>query len=174
MSGHPLARFGAVISMAVRRSSRRHKTRIYKSLTDGACLRRPIASELVRCTQQITQGRKSPMIEHLMQHRERKATAESSKQSDARALLKASFLCACLTLCSVAWAEDVPASVPTSLLDRGYSGLYNLDFSGAQRDFAAWEGQHPDDAIGPVSQAAGVFFSEFHRLGGLESPFYAD
>jgi len=73
-------------------------------------------------------------------------------------------------------AEDaaIPANTATSLLDRGYSGLYNLDFSGAQKDFVSWEQQHPDDAVGPVSEAAGLLFSEFHRLGVLESQFYED
>src|SRR5207245_5090048 len=50
----------------------------------------------------------------------------------------------------------------------------NLDFAGAQRDFAAWQKQHPDDPMGPVSEAAGLLFSEFNRLGILEAQFYAD
>ncbi|MFZ0759341.1 MAG: hypothetical protein WAM69_05260 [Candidatus Sulfotelmatobacter sp.] len=57
-------------------------------------------------------------------------------------------------------------------LDQGFLGLYNLDFSGAQKDFSDWEAQHPDDPVGPVSQAAGFLFSEFNRLGVLESQFY--
>ena len=57
-------------------------------------------------------------------------------------------------------------------LDRGFIGLYNLDFSGAQKDFSSWEKQHPDDPVGPVSQAAGYLFSEFNRLGVLESQFF--
>jgi hypothetical protein len=57
-------------------------------------------------------------------------------------------------------------------LDRGFVGLYNLDFSGAQRDFSSWEQQHPDDPVGPVSQAAGYLFSEFNRLGVLEAQFF--
>ncbi|MGA2414452.1 MAG: hypothetical protein ABSF59_08380 [Candidatus Sulfotelmatobacter sp.] len=68
---------------------------------------------------------------------------------------------------------DVPAVTDTAL-DRGFSGLYNLDFSGAQKDFSSWQSQHPDDPVGPVSQAAGVLFSEFNRLGVLEQQFYAD
>ena len=51
-------------------------------------------------------------------------------------------------------------------------GLYNLDFAGAQKDFSAWENQHPDDPVGPVSSAAGFLFSEFNRLGVLEGQFY--
>jgi hypothetical protein len=68
---------------------------------------------------------------------------------------------------------DTPAdSIAETALDRGFSGLYNLDFAGAQKDFSAWESQHPDDPVGPVSQAAGILFSEFNRLGVLEQQFY--
>jgi hypothetical protein len=68
--------------------------------------------------------------------------------------------------------ETPPKIVATSSLDHGFSGLYNLDFAGAQRDFEAWQKQHPDDPVGPVSEAAGLLFSEFNRLGVLESQFY--
>src|ERR1700688_2271185 len=64
---------------------------------------------------------------------------------------------------------DAPA---VTALDRGFLGLYNLDFAGAQKDFSSWEVQHPDDPVGPVSEAAGFLFSEFNRLGVLESQFY--
>jgi hypothetical protein len=57
-------------------------------------------------------------------------------------------------------------------LDQGFSGLYNLDFTGAQKDFATWQQLHPDDPVGAVSEAAGFLFSEFNRLGVLESQFY--
>jgi hypothetical protein len=67
-------------------------------------------------------------------------------------------------------AEVPPVPVSTAL-DRGFAGLYNLDFAGAQRDFNAWETEHPDDPVGPVSEAAGYLFSEFNRLGVLESQF---
>ena len=50
--------------------------------------------------------------------------------------------------------------------------LYNLDFDGAQKDFTAWQRLHPDDPVGPVSEAAGFLFSEFNRLGVFESQFY--
>src|ERR1700752_2314986 len=69
-------------------------------------------------------------------------------------------------------AEDLPRPAPSSFLDQGFSGLYNLDFAGAQKDFGAWEKIHPDDPVGPVSQAAGFLFSEFDRLGVLEAQFY--
>jgi len=61
-----------------------------------------------------------------------------------------------------------------SALDQGFVGLYNMDFAGAQKDFTVWQREHPDDPVGPVSEAAGLLFSEFNRLGVLESQFYED
>jgi hypothetical protein len=68
-------------------------------------------------------------------------------------------------------AADIPGA-PS--LDSGFQLLYNLDFDQAQQVFASWQGEHPDDPTGPASEAAGVLFSEFNRLGVLESQFYAD
>lgn len=68
-------------------------------------------------------------------------------------------------------ASDI-SRTPVSQLEKGFNGLYNLDFGGAQQDFAAWQILHPDDPMGPVSEAAGFLFSEFHRLGVLEAQFY--
>ena len=72
----------------------------------------------------------------------------------------------------LAGAKDIPTTGFASPLDRGFSGLYNLDFDSAQREFATWEKSHPDDPVGPVSEAAGYLFSEFNRLGVLEAQFY--
>jgi hypothetical protein len=68
--------------------------------------------------------------------------------------------------------SDSPHPETLSPLDRGFNGLYNLDFEGAQKDFSYWQQQHPSDPVGPVSEAAGDLFSEFHRLGILESQFF--
>ena len=57
-------------------------------------------------------------------------------------------------------------------LDRGFQFLYNLEFDRAHNLFAAWEQSHPDDPMGPTGEAAGLLFSEFHRLGVLESQFF--
>jgi len=76
-----------------------------------------------------------------------------------------------LALCAPGNAAAPDASAETTL-DHGFFGLYNLDFTGAQKDFSAWEAEHPDDPVGPVSEAAGCLFSEFNRLGVLESQFY--
>jgi hypothetical protein len=59
-------------------------------------------------------------------------------------------------------------------LDPGFRCLYDLDFTGAQKDFESWEELHPGNPMGPASEAAGILFSEFNRLGVLESQFYQD
>jgi len=38
--------------------------------------------------------------------------------------------------------------------------------------FSEYHKEHPDDPVGPVSEAAGFLFSEFDRLGILEAQFY--
>jgi hypothetical protein len=91
---------------------------------------------------------------------------------DRRARSIIAVLWASCALCLIAGAEDSPSVPVVSPLDHGFSGLYNLDFAGAQKDFTEWQRQHPEDPMGPVCEAAGLLFSEFNRLGVLESQFY--
>jgi hypothetical protein len=69
-----------------------------------------------------------------------------------------------------------PPGAPTAPteIERGFQSMYNLQFEQAQQDFFSWERLHPDDPLGPVSQAAGYLFSEFARLGILESQLFTD
>jgi hypothetical protein len=71
-------------------------------------------------------------------------------------------------------AGDAIAALPSAGLDPGFRKLYDLDFAGAQKDFESWEKLNPDNPMGPVSEAAGILFSEFNRLGVLEAQFYED
>jgi hypothetical protein len=63
---------------------------------------------------------------------------------------------------------------PPADIERGFQSMYNLEFDQAHQDFSAWEQLHPDDPLGPVSQAAGYLFGEFARLGILESQFFTN
>ena len=96
------------------------------------------------------------------------------KAVDAQGWLLTTVVAVCYALGAAlpAHAKDIPGPATMSPLDRGFTGLYNLDFSGAQQDFAAWQRMHPEDPMGPASEAAGFLFSEFHRLGVLEAQFY--
>jgi tetratricopeptide (TPR) repeat protein len=60
----------------------------------------------------------------------------------------------------------------TPSIDDGFQLLYNLQFADAQREFEQFVQVHPDDPLGPASQAAGLLFAEFDRLGVLESHFF--
>jgi hypothetical protein len=71
-------------------------------------------------------------------------------------------------------APGATASISLPALDRGFELLYNLDFERAHSIFIGWEQTHPDDPLGPTFSAAGLLFSEFHRLGVLESQFFED
>src|SRR4029077_7664900 len=66
------------------------------------------------------------------------------------------------------------ADLPSAGLDHGFRRLYDLDFSGGQREFESWEKLNPDNPMGPASEAAGILFSEFDRLGVLEAQFFVD
>ena len=63
-------------------------------------------------------------------------------------------------------------SAPT--VESGYNQMYNLDFAGAHHTFQEWESTHPEDPMGPVSNAAAYLFAEFERLHVLESELFVD
>lgn len=61
-----------------------------------------------------------------------------------------------------------------SPLDSGYDAMYNLQFDRAHELFQGWEKLHPDDPMGPVSDAAAYLFDEFNRLHVLEMDLFTD
>jgi hypothetical protein len=73
-----------------------------------------------------------------------------------------------LVLCFGAAAGSIHATP----LEDGYRQMYNLQFSAAHQTFQQWQAQHPDDPMGPVSDAAAYLFSEFDRLHILQSEFF--
>lgn len=50
--------------------------------------------------------------------------------------------------------------------------MYDLRFDNAHRAFEEWQHEHPEDPFGHTSNAAAYLFSEFHRLGVLQSKFF--
>jgi hypothetical protein len=79
-----------------------------------------------------------------------------------------------LALLAAPGARGATPTVSMPALDRGFQLLYNLDFDRAHTIFTSWEQTHPDDPLGPTFNAAGLLFSEFHRLGVLQSQFFED
>ncbi|MGE5647409.1 MAG: hypothetical protein ACM336_16630 [Acidobacteriota bacterium] len=76
-----------------------------------------------------------------------------------------------LQLVALSVIASLSAAQPT-LLDSGYREMYNLEFDQAHRSFQEWERMHPDDPLGPASNAAAYLFAEFARLHILQSELF--
>jgi hypothetical protein len=64
-------------------------------------------------------------------------------------------------------------TAPT-LLDSGFHQMYDLQFDEAHKTFAEFQRAHPNDPMGPVSNAAAYLFAEFDRLHVLESELFVN
>lgn len=61
-----------------------------------------------------------------------------------------------------------------NVLNEGYYDMYNLQFLAAHLKFDEWMRTHPQDPMGPVSDAAAWLFSEFDRLHVIDVQLFAD
>jgi hypothetical protein len=66
------------------------------------------------------------------------------------------------------------AAPKPDLLEDGFREMYNLDFRAAHDTFRNFERLHPQDPMGPVSDAAAYLFSEFDRLQILQTEFFVE
>jgi len=62
----------------------------------------------------------------------------------------------------------------SSPLDLGYRQMYNLEFRAAHETFKTYQQAHPDDPLGPTSDAAAYLFEEFDRLGVLQTELFVN
>jgi len=76
-------------------------------------------------------------------------------------------LIAALAFCAASVARSEPSAI-----DLGYRQMYNLQFDAAHRTFSDYQRVHPQDPLGPVSDAAAYLFAEFDRLHILQSEFF--
>src|SRR5581483_1088898 len=79
----------------------------------------------------------------------------------------------CFFVCAVC-ASSLAASIDPQALETGYRQMYNLDFKSAHQTFQGFEASHPEDPLGPVSNAAAYLFAEFDRLHILEAELFTD
>ena len=85
------------------------------------------------------------------------------------------LFCAVLALAGSGLPCRAEAMLPSPTpLDLGFRQMYNLEFEEAHRTFNAWEQLHPDDPLGPTSNAAAYLFSELDRLGVLQWQLFLD
>jgi hypothetical protein len=71
-------------------------------------------------------------------------------------------------------ASGFSAPLTGTPLNDGYYALYNLDFDAAHAHFGQWMSTHPEDCLGPASDAAAYIFTEFNILGVLDIELFAD
>jgi hypothetical protein len=60
------------------------------------------------------------------------------------------------------------AAVDSTSLNYAFNQMYSLDFQTAHKMFENWQEMHPEDPLGPASNAAAYLFGEFERLHILE------
>jgi len=78
-------------------------------------------------------------------------------------------LCALVLFGGTAMAGSVQTA---PMIEQGYRQMYNLEFDDAHKTFGAFEREHPNDPMGPASNAAAYLFAEFDRLNILHSEFF--
>jgi len=94
-------------------------------------------------------------------------------------VMKVKFLIPVLALCfgiaisQPLWSQSQIVETP-AVLDEGFHEMYNLHFPEAHAIFAKYMIEHPEDPMGPVSDAAAYLFSEFHRTGVLDMQLFTN
>jgi len=83
-----------------------------------------------------------------------------------------SALLICVASIAPVWATD--SNLKSQKIYSAWLQMYDLRFAEAHRTLERWQEAHPDDSLGPVSDAAGYLFSELARLGVLESQLFVD
>jgi len=79
-----------------------------------------------------------------------------------------------LLLLATHFAHGLSTPLTGTPLNDGYHAMYNLDFAAAHEHFHEWMTTHPEDPLGPASDAAAYLFNEFDRLGVLDIELFAD
>ncbi len=77
-----------------------------------------------------------------------------------------------LTSIGTAFANDT--NLKSDEVYSAWLQMYDLKFDEAHLQLARWQETHPDDSLGPASDAAAYLFSELTRLGSLESALFVD
>lgn len=101
------------------------------------------------------------------------ATAPANQRSSRLATLT---LLSLLLIGILLLPSPVLAAIPLggNPIDDGYHDMYNLQFPAAHLKFQQWMAAHPQDPMGPVSDAAAWLFGEFERLHVIDVELFAD
>ena len=104
-------------------------------------------------------------------HRFANARGSFLIESSVRAALRYGIFAAFTACASIAFAAGEQANAE---IDQAFTCMYNTDFSRANSHLDRYVAAHPNDPLGYAIRASADLFSEFDRLGILESEFFAD
>jgi hypothetical protein len=88
-------------------------------------------------------------------------------------LLAGSLLLSAILLSFPALVRAEEPSPPPSI-ELGFRQMYNLQFERAHETFHQWQLQHPEDPTAFTADAAAYLFSEFDRLGILQTELFLE
>jgi hypothetical protein len=80
----------------------------------------------------------------------------------------------CVPPAVAASGQILAADLQVPELDAGFHLLYEFKPGEARAHFEAWQKSHPEDPLGPASEAASYLFEECYRQGVLTSEFFLD
>jgi hypothetical protein len=79
-----------------------------------------------------------------------------------------------ILVCSIGSSLAGNSNLKSGEVYSAWLQMYDLKFEEAHRTLGRWQEAHPDDCLGPASDAAGYLFSELERLGSLEAELFVD
>jgi hypothetical protein len=88
--------------------------------------------------------------------------------------MRPTFSAALVLVASIGTAFANDSNLKSDEVYSAWLQMYDLKFDEAHRQLARWQEAHPDDSLGPASDAAAYLFSELTRLGSLESALFVD
>ena len=77
-------------------------------------------------------------------------------------------------LVALLFTAALSAADQNTLVDEAYRQMYNLEFDDAHKTLEQWRQEHPEDPMGPASDAAAWLYSEFARMHVLESEYFVE
>jgi hypothetical protein len=88
--------------------------------------------------------------------------------------MRTTFGVSLVLMASISATVASDSSLKSDEIYSAWMRMYDLQFDQAHRELERWQEAHPEDSLGPASDAAAYLFSELTRLGSLEAELFVD
>jgi hypothetical protein len=88
--------------------------------------------------------------------------------------MRTTFGVSLVLMASISATVASDSSFKSDEIYSAWTRMYDLQFDQAHRELERWQEAHPEDSLGPASDAAAYLFSELTRLGSLEAELFVD